>query len=188
MKRKAKALVSEYKNELLAARTLYVSLDRADNVIDGGAPFCTARLTMPVRVLDVTRKWMMPLRQLTAKSVGFGACRWGGTWGPAFSPVDGVRLPRGCAAVAQPIRNRLQRRYGHQHLHFITCSCYRRRCGHETGVYIKIEMPAAKAACYLLRFFARAEARAPPHECGGSHGGAELFIGELRSRVATAWG
>ena len=38
MKRKAKALVSEYKNELLAARTLYVSLDRADNVIEGGAP------------------------------------------------------------------------------------------------------------------------------------------------------
>ena len=35
MKRKAKALVSEYKNELLAARTLYVSLDRADNVIEG---------------------------------------------------------------------------------------------------------------------------------------------------------
>ncbi len=39
MKRKAKALVSEYKNELLAARTLYLSLDRADNVIEGGPPF-----------------------------------------------------------------------------------------------------------------------------------------------------
>ncbi len=36
MKRKAKALVSEYKNELPPARTLYVSLDRADNVIEGG--------------------------------------------------------------------------------------------------------------------------------------------------------
>jgi putative transposase len=25
------------------------------------------------------------------------------------------------------IKNRLERRYGHRHLHFITCSCYRRR-------------------------------------------------------------
>ena len=36
MKRKAKALVSENKNEPPAARTLEVSLDRADNVIEGG--------------------------------------------------------------------------------------------------------------------------------------------------------
>jgi putative transposase len=25
------------------------------------------------------------------------------------------------------MKNRLERRYGHRHLHFITCSCYRRR-------------------------------------------------------------
>jgi hypothetical protein len=38
MQETAKALVSKNKNELLAARTLAVSLDRADNVIEGGAP------------------------------------------------------------------------------------------------------------------------------------------------------
>jgi hypothetical protein len=37
MKEKAKALVSKNKNELSAARALYVSLDNADNVIEGGA-------------------------------------------------------------------------------------------------------------------------------------------------------
>ena len=36
MKETAKALISKNKNELLAARTLEVSLDRADNVIEGG--------------------------------------------------------------------------------------------------------------------------------------------------------
>ena len=36
MKETAKALLSKNKNELPAARTLYVSLDRADNVIEGG--------------------------------------------------------------------------------------------------------------------------------------------------------
>ena len=39
MKETAKALLSKNKNELSAARTLYVSLDRADNVIEGGAAF-----------------------------------------------------------------------------------------------------------------------------------------------------
>ena len=39
MQETAKALVSENKNELPAARTLEVSLDRADNVIEGGTPF-----------------------------------------------------------------------------------------------------------------------------------------------------
>jgi hypothetical protein len=38
MKETAKALLSKNKNELPAARTLYVSLDRADNVIEGGTP------------------------------------------------------------------------------------------------------------------------------------------------------
>ena len=37
MKESAKALLSKNKNELYAVRTLYVSLDRADNVIDGPA-------------------------------------------------------------------------------------------------------------------------------------------------------
>ena len=39
MKEKAKALLGENQNELSAARTLYVSLDRADNVIEGGRLF-----------------------------------------------------------------------------------------------------------------------------------------------------
>jgi len=34
---------------------------------------------------------------------------------------------RGCATVAHPMHNKLERRYGHPHLHFVTCSCYRRR-------------------------------------------------------------
>ncbi len=38
MKERAKALLSKNKNELPAAHTLYVSLDRADNVIEGGPP------------------------------------------------------------------------------------------------------------------------------------------------------
>lgn len=29
--------------------------------------------------------------------------------------------------MAQAMRNKLERRYGQRHLHFITCSCYRRR-------------------------------------------------------------
>ncbi len=29
--------------------------------------------------------------------------------------------------MAQTMRNKLERRYGQRHLHFITCSCYRRR-------------------------------------------------------------
>jgi hypothetical protein len=39
MKETARALLSKDKNELSATRTLYVSLDRADNVIDGGPSF-----------------------------------------------------------------------------------------------------------------------------------------------------
>ena len=34
---------------------------------------------------------------------------------------------KGCAVWTCPLRNRLERRYGLRHLHFITCSCYRRR-------------------------------------------------------------
>jgi hypothetical protein len=36
MKERAKTLLSKNKNELSVARTLYVSLDTADNVIEGG--------------------------------------------------------------------------------------------------------------------------------------------------------
>jgi hypothetical protein len=39
MQERAKALLSKNKNELPAARKLYVSLDRADNVIEGGPGF-----------------------------------------------------------------------------------------------------------------------------------------------------
>ncbi len=39
MKERAKALLRKNQNELPAARTLYVSLDRADNVIEGGPGF-----------------------------------------------------------------------------------------------------------------------------------------------------
>jgi|HubBroStandDraft_6_1064221.scaffolds.fasta_scaffold37283_3 hypothetical protein len=38
MKETAKALIRNAKNELLAARTLYVSLDRTDNAMEGGPP------------------------------------------------------------------------------------------------------------------------------------------------------
>jgi putative transposase len=40
------------------------------------------------------------------------------------------------------MKNRLERRYGHQHLHFITCSCYRRlpllRPARARDVFLKI--------------------------------------------------
>ena len=36
MKETAETLLSQNQNELPAVRTLYVSLDRADNVIEGG--------------------------------------------------------------------------------------------------------------------------------------------------------
>jgi putative transposase len=44
--------------------------------------------------------------------------------------VRGLTLPFGvgladCGILA--LKNRLERRYGQHHLHFITCSCYRRR-------------------------------------------------------------
>jgi hypothetical protein len=41
MKETAKAQLSKNQNEPCAARALYVSLDRADNVIEGGAAFET---------------------------------------------------------------------------------------------------------------------------------------------------
>ena len=45
MKERGETLLRKNKNELSAARTLYVSLDRADNVIEGGTPFRVFLLT-----------------------------------------------------------------------------------------------------------------------------------------------
>jgi hypothetical protein len=39
MKEKAKALLRKNKKEMSETRALYVSLDRADNVIEGGPAF-----------------------------------------------------------------------------------------------------------------------------------------------------
>ena len=44
MKEKRKALLSKNKNELSGVRALYVSLDRADNVIEGGPSFVNQRV------------------------------------------------------------------------------------------------------------------------------------------------
>ena len=55
MKERTKALLSKNQNELSAARELYVSLDRADNVIEGGPPFETIlifRVAAPSRFLE----------------------------------------------------------------------------------------------------------------------------------------
>jgi hypothetical protein len=46
MKERTKPLLRRNKNELSAARTLYVSLDRADNVIDGAASLPQARVAV----------------------------------------------------------------------------------------------------------------------------------------------
>jgi|HubBroStandDraft_6_1064221.scaffolds.fasta_scaffold544267_1 hypothetical protein len=45
MKEKSKALLRNNKNELPAARTLEVSLNRADNVMKGGPPFHATQVT-----------------------------------------------------------------------------------------------------------------------------------------------
>jgi hypothetical protein len=70
MKEKAKALVSKNKNELSAARALYVSLDNADNVIEGGAPFgFRARvLTLLVRLL-ASHPPPFPLQRSPSESI-----------------------------------------------------------------------------------------------------------------------
>jgi len=60
MKERAKAPVSKNKNELLAARKLQVSLDRADNVIEGGPPFHIFLLTR-------SHKRMIPLQYVNAE-------------------------------------------------------------------------------------------------------------------------
>ena len=53
MQETAKALVSKNQNELRAARTLEVSLDRADNVIEGGPPMRERQCVEPLIVLYV---------------------------------------------------------------------------------------------------------------------------------------
>ena len=58
MKETAKALLSKNKNELSAARAVYVSLDRADNVIEGGPPFSNFLFDGVSRFDDTT-----PVRQ-----------------------------------------------------------------------------------------------------------------------------
>ena len=54
MKERTKALISKNKNELPAAHALYVSLDRADNVIEGGSPFRVWSLNGYARFDDTT--------------------------------------------------------------------------------------------------------------------------------------
>jgi len=63
MKETAKALLSKNKNELSAARALYVSLDRADNVIEGapGNPFERC-FEHPFKRLDSTTRRALPAR------------------------------------------------------------------------------------------------------------------------------
>src|ERR1700692_485772 len=50
MKERAKALLSRNQTELSAARTLYLALDNADHIIEGGPPFRVQRVqpTAPV--------------------------------------------------------------------------------------------------------------------------------------------
>jgi putative transposase len=55
---------------------------------------------------------MIPLRHFTIRVCLSGAASL-------------CRVCKGCAALAS-MKNRLERRYGFGHLHFITCSCYRR--------------------------------------------------------------
>src|ERR1700686_2516583 len=52
MKERAKTLLSKNQNETSAARELEVFLDRADNVIEGGAPF---EAELNLRVPDPSR-------------------------------------------------------------------------------------------------------------------------------------
>jgi hypothetical protein len=61
MKETAKALLRKNQNEPSAARTLYVSLDRADNVIEGGPPF----RVFPPNVRD----WIIPLQYVNAEEL-----------------------------------------------------------------------------------------------------------------------
>jgi hypothetical protein len=60
MKETAKALLRKNKNELPAARALEVSLDRADNVIEGGPHFS---------LLTHAHGGMIPLQYVNAKDL-----------------------------------------------------------------------------------------------------------------------
>jgi hypothetical protein len=70
MKETAKAQVSKNKNELLAARKLEVSLDRADNVIEGGTPFHTTQ----TNAFDFPSAGSLPGR--VCRRCEIGCCAW----------------------------------------------------------------------------------------------------------------
>jgi hypothetical protein len=84
MKERAKALLSKNKNELPAARTLYVSLDRADNVIEGGPAFdleFVGRVAQPLLLF-----WVAPSLTIF-KGEAFRSFRWIALWAPAWLGV-----------------------------------------------------------------------------------------------------
>jgi len=63
MRETAKALISKDKNELPAAHTLYVSLDKADNVIEGGEAFEAGlkfRVAAPSRFFEGAERSAFP--------------------------------------------------------------------------------------------------------------------------------
>jgi hypothetical protein len=74
MKETAKALLSKNKNEQSAARTVDVSLDRADNVIEGGPPFFLLHRTALSSQSNTTR--VRP-RGGTILPLQFGLRGWG---------------------------------------------------------------------------------------------------------------
>jgi hypothetical protein len=70
MKETAKALVSKNKNELSAARTLCVSLDNADNVIEGARSF--AAFAKGRWQPTVIRKLVTPISRFSEAAFFFG--------------------------------------------------------------------------------------------------------------------
>jgi hypothetical protein len=77
MKERAKALLRKNKNELPAARTLYVSLDNADNIIEGGQPFRV------FSVDEISRSdYSTAIRQRRVTGLGFPGAR-------LFQPLEG---------------------------------------------------------------------------------------------------
>jgi len=52
------------------------------------------------------------------------------------------------------MRNRLERHYGHHHLHFITCSCYRRlpflRTARARDLFLKVLVEVRSHYNFLL--------------------------------------
>jgi hypothetical protein len=104
-KERAKTFISKDKNGLSVARSLYVSLDRADNVIEGGPPL---RLCFHLTKLH---GWIISLHHIVVPRLLFRVA----------APFD----LKG-AGFCRPMANRLIRRHGQGHLHFITFTCFRR--------------------------------------------------------------